>query len=138
MQITTRRAFTIIELIGIIIFLAILSAIVVPMYFRYAAETKESATKSALGGMRTSIANFYANSAVVGKPTYPTLEQLTTVGTVMQERVPRNPYNRSSAVRAAVWSATPLVAGKEGWGYDVATGRIWANSRTSGVNENFW
>lgn len=132
------RAFTLIELIAVIVVLAILSGIAIPKYFDYAQKAKESAAKGALGGMRSSIANFYANSAVNGTPAYPTLAQLTTVGTVLQEAVPVNPYNSANTVKAATWAATPPVAGTEGWAYDVAVGRIWANSTTSGVNEHLW
>lgn len=132
------RAFTLIELIAVIVVLAILSGIAIPKYFDYAAKAKESATKGALGGMRSSVANFYANSAVNGTPAYPTLAQLTTIGTVLQEAVPTNPYNNSNAVKAATWAATPPVGGTEGWAYDVAVGRVWANSTTSGINEHLW
>ena len=132
------RAFTLIELIAVIVVLAILSGIAIPKYFDYAANAKASATKGALGGMRSSIANFYANSAVNGTPAYPTLAQLTTIGTVLQEAIPNNPYNNSVAVKAAVWAATPPVSGTEGWAYDAAAGRVWANSTTTGVNEHLW
>ncbi len=132
------RAFTLIELIAVIVVLAILSGIAIPKYFDYAAKAKESATKGALGGMRSSIANFYANSAVNGTAAYPTLAQLTTLGTVLQEAVPLNPYNNSNAVKAATWAATPPVAGTEGWAYDVAVGRVWANSTTAGISEHLW
>lgn len=132
------RAFTLIELIAVIVVLAILSGIAIPKYFDYAQQAKASATKGALGGMRSSIANFYANSAVNGTPAYPTLAQFTAIGTVLQEAVPTNVYNNSSAVVAATWAATPPVAGVQGWAYDVALGRIWANSTTAGVNEHLW
>ena len=134
------RAFTLIELIAVIVVLAILSGIAIPKYFDYAARAKESATKGALGGVRSSIANFYANSAVNGTPTYPTLAQLTTVGTVCQEAIPDNPYKTSNAVRAATWATTPPVStsAAEGWNYDAAAGRFWANSNTTGISEHLW
>ena len=132
------RAFTLIELIAVIVVLAILSGIAIPKYFDYAANAKASATKGALGGMRSAIANYYANQAVNGSAAYPSLALLTTMGTVMQEAIPNNPYNNSNSVKSATWAATPPVAGAEGWAYDVAVGRIWANSTTTGVNEHLW
>lgn len=132
------RAFTLIELIAVIVVLAILSGIAIPKYFDYAAKAKESATKGALGGMRSSIANYYASRAVAGTPQYPSISQLTTVGTVLQEAVPTNPYNNSNAVKTATWATTPPVSGTEGWAYDATEGRVWANSTTSGVNEHLW
>ena len=137
---SVARAFTLIELIAVIVVLAILSGIAIPKYFDYAARAKESATKGSLGGMRSAIANFYANSAVNGTVAFPTLAQLTTIGTVMQEDTPTNPYKNSNDVRAATWAATPPVssAQPEGWNYDAAAGRIWCNSTTTGINEHLW
>jgi prepilin-type N-terminal cleavage/methylation domain-containing protein len=132
------RAFTLIELIAVIVVLAILSGIAIPKYFDYAASAKASSTKGTLGGVRSAIANFYANSAVNGTAAYPTLVQVQTTGTVMQEAIPANPYNSSSTIAAATWAATPPVTGANGWNYDAASGRFWANSTTSGVNEHLW
>jgi prepilin-type N-terminal cleavage/methylation domain-containing protein len=128
------RAFTLIELIAVIVVLAILSGVAIPKYFDYTANAKISATKGTLGGVRSAIANFYANSAVSGAVAYPTLAQLNTVGTVMQEPIAADPYNNDATVAAAGWAATPPVAGTNGWNYDAATGHFWANSSSSAAN----
>lgn len=130
------RAFTLIELIVVIVVLAVLSAVAIPKYIDYSANAKLSACKGILGDTRTAIANFYANAAVSGVPAYPTLVQLQTNGTVLTETVPANPYNGSAVIAAATWNATPPVSGNNGWNYDVATGKFWAN--TNGVGENAW
>lgn len=129
-----RGAFTLIELIVVIVVLAILSGIAIPKYIDYTANAKASACKGVLGGVRSAIANFYANAAANGAPAFPTLVQLQTVGTVMQELLPVNPYNNASTIAAATWNAVPPVAGATGWNYDVAVGRFWANSNTVGEN----
>src|SRR5215470_16200384 len=87
------RAFTLIELIAVIVVLAILSGVAIPKYFDYAANAKISATKGVLGGTRSAVANFYANSAANGAAAYPTLAQMQTTGTVMQEPIPANAFN---------------------------------------------
>ena len=110
----TRRAFTLIELIAVVVILAILSGVALPKYFDYAADAKKSACKGALGGVRAAIANFYANSAIAGTATYPTLAELETVGTVLQEQIPENPYQTDFDVIAAVWASPPPVLGSEG------------------------
>lgn len=132
------RAFTLIELIAVIVVLAILSGIAIPKYFDYAANAKASACKGTLGGVRSAIANFYSNSAVAGSAAFPTLVQVQTIGTVMQEALPNNPYNSDATIGAATWAATPPVTGAFGWNYDAASGRFWANSTTSGINEHLW
>src|SRR5258708_1646898 len=101
MNIATRRtpvarAFTLIELIAVIVVLAILSGVAIPKYFDYTANAKISACKGVLGGTRSSIANFYANSAANGAAAYPSLVQLQAVGTVLQEPIPANPYNNDN------------------------------------------
>jgi prepilin-type N-terminal cleavage/methylation domain-containing protein len=140
------RAFTLIELIAVIVVLAILSGIAIPKYFDYAQEAKKSSVKGTLGAVRSAIANYYANSAVNGSPAYPllsALEDYTTTNRVMQEPIAGNPFKGGTAadaadVMAATWSATPPVSGNAGWAYDVATGRFWANSTTAGVNEHLY
>ena len=129
------RAFTLIELIAVIVVLAILSGVAIPKYFDYANNAKASSTKGTLGGTRSAIANFYANSAVSGTPAYPTLVQLQTVGTVLQEPMPANPYNNDATIAAATYSAaSPPVSGTNGWNYDVASGKFWCNSSTASAN----
>jgi prepilin-type N-terminal cleavage/methylation domain-containing protein len=136
-----RRAFTLVELIAVIVVLAILSAVAIPKYFDYSANAKASAVKGTLGAVRSAVANFYANSAVNGSPAYPTLLQLQTTGTVMQEDMPTNPYKAtpSNMIAAATYNAAnPPVSGATGWNYDATAGKFWANSNTSGVGENAW
>jgi len=131
-----RKGFTLIELIAVIVVLAILAGVALPKYFDYAAQAKESACKGALGGVRAGVANFYANAAITGTAAYPTLAQLETQGTVMQELIPQNPYNDSNDVQAATYDADdPPVSGTVGWNYDASVGKFWANSDTVGENE---
>jgi prepilin-type N-terminal cleavage/methylation domain-containing protein len=138
-RVRDARAFTLVELIAVIVVLAILAGVAIPKYFDYASKAKESACKAVLGSVRSGVANFYANSIVTsGTAAYPTLAQLETLGTVMQEPIPANPYNNSSDVAAATHATTPPVSGSAGWNYDVASGRFWANSTTTGVDEHLW
>jgi prepilin-type N-terminal cleavage/methylation domain-containing protein len=133
------RAFTLIELIAVIIVLAILSGIAIPKYIDYAAKAKESSCRGTLGGVRSAIANFYANSAVNNPtPSWPTLVQIQTFGAtgVMQEVIPANPYLNDATIAAATWAATPPTSGTNGWNYDATTGKFWANSTT--ISENTW
>ena len=129
-------AFTLIELIAVIVVLAILSGVALPKFYDYSAKAKESACKGALGGVRAGISNYYANQAISGTAAYPTLLQLETLGTVMQEVIPDNPYNGSNDVAAATWDANdPPVDGTEGWNYDATSGKFWPNSDSVGENE---
>lgn len=134
-----HRGFTLIELIAVIVVLAILAGVALPKYFDYSAQARVSATIGSLGGMRAGIASFHANSAITGTPAYPTYAEFTTIGTVMQEPLPDNPYSGVNTVRNAdgTWVAVnPPVSGAQGWAYDQTNGKIWANTDTAGVDEN--
>lgn len=144
----TARGFTLVELIAVIVVLAILSAVAIPKYFDYASSAKASAAKATLGAVRSAIANFYANSIVStgGTGSFPTLAQLQTPGTVLNDPVPANPYNNTQTIAAGTWttatSTTPnpaqTVTGTAGWNYDASVGKFWLNSNTNGVAENTW
>ncbi len=117
-----RRAFTLIELIAVIVVLAILSGVAIPKYLDYSARARSSALQGSLGGVRSGIANFYANSAIDGDAAYPTLVELTTVGTVMQEAAPTNPYNGLNTVVTATLAeanARTISNAAAGWRYFV-------------------
>ncbi|VAX41575.1 hypothetical protein MNBD_PLANCTO03-973 [hydrothermal vent metagenome] len=135
-----RSAFTLIELIAVIVVLAILAGVAVPKYFDYSTKAKESAAKATLGATRSAMANFYANEALTnGSAAYPTLTDIQTVGTVLEQPLPANPYNNSNTIQASTWNAAaPPVSGTAGWNYDAAAGRFWANTDTAGIDENEW
>ena len=136
---TTRRsAFTLVELIVIIVVLAILSGVAIPKYIDYTTNAKAAVGKGVLGNVRSAVANYCAASNLTGAQVYPTLVQLQTRGTVMAEDIPVNPYNNSAVIAAATWAATPPVSGVNGYNYDATAGRFWLNSTTAGVNEHLW
>ncbi len=129
------------ELVVVIIVLGILAAVAVPKFFDFTTDAKAAACKGALGGTRTAITSYYSYSATPaggGVAGYPTLAQLTTVGTVLAQGVPDNPYSTSAtknAVIAGVTKGTPVTAGTSGgWCYLASTGEFWADT-ASGASE---
>jgi prepilin-type N-terminal cleavage/methylation domain-containing protein len=116
-----NRAFTLIELIAVMVVLAVLAGIAIPKYFDYADRAKSASLQGSLGGVRTGVANFYADSSFNGTAAYPTLTELTTLGTVMQEALPNNPYNGLSTVQAVSQAAglarTTSNTTQYGWNY---------------------
>ncbi|MBX9735393.1 MAG: type II secretion system GspH family protein [Phycisphaerales bacterium] len=116
-----RAAFTLIELIAVIVVLAILAGVAVPRYFDYSDRARTAATQGTLGNVRSAIQNFYANSSLSGTPAYPTLVQMQTLGTVLQDQLPNNPYNNLSTITAATGAefTARTVGGTAGWRYYV-------------------
>lgn len=116
------RAFTLIELIAVLVVLAVLSGVALPKYFDYSARAKSSALQGGLGGVRSAMANFFSNSVVEGTTAYPTLAELTTTGTVLTDEIPANPYNGLSNVIAATAqeaAARTISQQAAGWRYYV-------------------
>jgi prepilin-type N-terminal cleavage/methylation domain-containing protein len=137
-----RKGFTLIELMAVVLILAILAGVALPKFFNYQSQAREASCKGTLGGVRAGIANFYANEAISnGSAAYPTLAELTTLGTVMQEAIPENPYLSDNSVVTAAKAdaqASPRViaGGTEGWTYYDGSGGgsavFYANSSGSG------
>lgn len=146
---TNHTGFTLIELIAVIVVLGLIAGVALPKYFNHAATARVSSCKGIVGGVRSGVANFYANQAINGTPSYPTLVELTD-GSTMQEVIPPNPYD-SSANASTVFAATateaasrtaPIGAGTGGWAYyfDNTPGSeaftFYANTNTTGIDEN--
>ncbi len=137
-RLSNNRGFTLIELVIIIVILGILAAVAIPKYQDMTSQAKDAACRGALGGLRSGITIYYANQAVTtGTAAWPTLTNLATVGTVMAQSIPKNPYQTStSAPDSIVTGVTKgtVVGARGGWAYLATTGDIWPNTNVSGEN----
>jgi len=141
MRLADKSGFTLIELVIIIVVLGILAAIAIPKYQDISSDAKEAACRGALGGLRSGVTIWYANQAVrTGTASWPAASDLNTVGTVMEQEIPKNPYcddaNFPDSVAATAAARGTLVGTDCGWAYNETTGQLWAN--TSTVGENTW
>jgi MSHA pilin protein MshA len=136
-----QKGFTLIEVVIIIVILGILAAVAIPKYQDLSSEAKEAAARSSLGAMRSAITIYYATQAVrTGTASWPVYDSLKTVGVVMEQSIPSNPFvatlqDSIYPVGAAVAKGT-VQAGGAGWVYKATTGEIWLNSNAAG--ENLW
>lgn len=117
------RAFTMLEVMVVVIIIGILAALVVPRFAGATQEANASALASHVGGVRASIAAFRANAILTGVDPFPTLAQLTTPGVVLQDALPSNPFNRRNTVqavtRAQAQARVVLNEPAIGWNYFV-------------------
>ena len=137
-RLSVQKGFTLIELVIIIVVLGILAAVAIPRYQDITSEAREAACRAALGGLRSGITIYYANQAVVtGTATWPTLAELETAGTVMEQSIPKNPYqldtNAPDSIVTGLTKGT-IVGTRGGWAYLEASGEIWPNTNVAGEN----
>ncbi|MBL8760320.1 MAG: prepilin-type N-terminal cleavage/methylation domain-containing protein [Phycisphaerae bacterium] len=116
-----RRAFTFLEVMVVVVIVGILAAIVIPRFGGVTDDAKSSALQGALGGVRSSIASFRAKAVIAGTTTFPTAAQLATVGTVVQNEIPKNPYSGLATLQevsaAAAAARTVSDPTQYGWNY---------------------
>jgi type II secretory pathway pseudopilin PulG len=129
-----------IELVIIIAVLGIIAAVAIPKYVDMISDAKEAACKGALGGLRSAVSIYYANTALkTATATWPPIDSMRTLGVVMAQSLPPNPYqlktNRPDSIVTGVTKGT-IVGTRGGWAYRASTGEIWPNTNT--VGENNW
>ncbi len=133
-----EAGFTLVELVVVVAVLGLLAAVAIPKYQNITAEAKLSACEGALGGLRSGVALFYANSAVTnsGSASWPSLVELQAVGTVMMQEIPANPYAGDyGSVIVAGTTRGVVVEADAGWAYNATSGEIWPNTDDAGENE---
>ena len=138
-----RSAFTLIEVLIVVIIMAVLAATIIPQFASSTKDAKNSSLDFNLRTIRTQIELYKQHHL----GTYPTATDFVTqmtektnisggttgdtkYGPYMQD-VPANPYNDSSAIVAVASEGTKpaaIVAGGAGWQYDKSNGDFWPNN----------
>lgn len=124
-----RRAFTLVEILIVVVILGILAAIVTPQFATATSQAQEVATLDQLTKLRRALAMYYANNAsswpnvTAGNGTWGELLS----GGFMRE-APVNSWVGSSSSKIVILGNTPDTAWQSthGWIFDAARGNVWA------------
>jgi general secretion pathway protein G len=137
-SIRTRRvvAFTLVEILIVVVILGILAAMVVPQYAGAAQDARQKATLDQLLKIRKALDVYYVRN----QNRYPTVSpgdgtwgEIAVPGTTYLREKPLNQWVSGPHAGEIIFGTGPAAGytSEYGWIYDPATGRVWAASYDS-------
>lgn len=118
-----RPAFTILEVMVVVLVIAILAAVAVPRFVGLDVEARTTAAAATLGAVRASLASHRTNAVIAGTAPYPSLGDLLEPGHVLQQEVPPNPFTKVGGVQSVSRQQAEARAvfneASHGWNYFV-------------------
>jgi len=139
MKSAKRNAFTLIEVLIVVVIMAVLSATIIPQFSDSSRDAKSSTASFNVRGMRSQIELYKTQHD--GQLPSQDLSELTTTTNVdgtpgsgtdfpygpYAHEIPANPFNNSQTVVAPLAVPPVSTINGAGWLYDVASGKIWLN-----------
>lgn len=118
----SHKAFTLVEVLIVVVILGVLAAVVVPKFATANDDAKTSAAQSTVAGVRSAIATYRTSAVIQGNAPYPTLAQLGD-GSVIRFDIPLNPFTGVGGIQS-VGQAQADARGvsnqqRAGWNYFV-------------------
>lgn len=138
----TRKAFTLVEILIVVVILGILAAIVIPQFTEASNDARASALATDLQTLRSQI-ELYRMQHVGTYPTFisgtatcqmtnsttiaGTISATGTLGPYLQD-IPANPYQPAATAQLVdlTWNGTTAPGSSHGWYYQPTTGHIAA------------
>ncbi|MHB8897679.1 MAG: type II secretion system protein [Thermoguttaceae bacterium] len=145
-KVRNNRAFTLIEVLIVVVIMAVLAATVIPQFASSTTDAKESSLKFNMHTLRSQIELYKIQHG-----SYPTLQSnglpqllaktdasgaLSTTGAFgpyLDGDIPANPFDNNNKIYVAPANPpTATTTDGKGWQYHEATGGIWPN------NPEYW
>jgi len=139
-----RNAFTLIEVLIVVIIMAVLAATIIPQFSESTKDAKTSSLDFNLHTIRSQIEMYKVHHLGTLPTAADFADQMTKetnvdggftgdtpYGPYIQGEIPNNPFNGSNevvAVAAEGTVPTDVVAGGAGWQYDQSTGGFYPNN----------
>jgi len=122
-----RAAFSLVELVVVVLIIGILAAVAAPRMFDTAGNARDAATKASLGIIRDSIELFRSQNG-----SYPPVATLSTaLKPYMKGTFPSvqttTATNQNNTVVASTADPIAVIAGAAGWAYNATTGEFVIN-----------
>ncbi len=146
-RVARRTAFTLIEVLIVVVIMAILAAVIIPQFSTATSDAKRSSLEFNMHAIRSQIELYkvhHGSYPTITSGDLPQLWQATNAagevgtpgpsypyGPYLTSGIPANPYNNSKTVVAVATPGQPptgVVSGGAGWQYDETTGNIYPNN----------
>lgn len=128
-QSVSRRAFSLVELVIVILILGILAAVAAPRMFDQATTARQNGTRQSLVVIRNAIELYRAQNGAL-----PTADIKTQLQPFLQGSFPRAEVgpttNHNDSVRVTNDANALSPSGTEGWAYNRQTGQFIVNEAT--------
>ncbi|HUG89655.1 MAG TPA: prepilin-type N-terminal cleavage/methylation domain-containing protein [Planctomycetaceae bacterium] len=122
----SRRGFTLVELVVVVLILGILAAVAAPKMFDTASAARENGTKQSLSVLRDAIELYKAKNG-----NYPAASSLTTdLQSFLKGPFPAPQIGGNQNATVAASTQSPIASaesGTAGWAYNQTTGQIVVN-----------
>lgn len=127
-----RTAFTLVELVVVIMILGILAGVAAPKLLQTSSQATENGLRQSLAVIRNAIELYTAqnNGSLPGSG----IDFVTDITPYLRDGIPVCPVGNANANVAVVSAATPTVTGTEGWMYSSTSGTFICNSSDTDVD----
>ncbi len=138
-----RSAFTLVEILIVVMLMAILAAIAIPAFINTTTDARITTTLFDLNVLRSAVQQYRAQhgGASPSQSLVELISQTDMSGAVgagssypygpYMMAIPMNPFTQSSTVVAAGSNPPTATVSGAGWLYDIPSGQIWINDTTT-------